>query len=229
MSSSSSTTYIRYWVAGDEQDRHRLRAATPTSRRPTTQGRSADLTPPAAPRELGRLDAPEESAAAQAVWAEDLTIKHEEFHADDDEKFGSGGLAVDARDWPTGDRHRSSTTVEALRAGSAGWWRHGSSAEMAPPAVEQRATATVPPTTPRGRRAIKRQGSTAGRGYVSWSPAAGRPRPAGCTTRNGVRQAGDGARPPPEVAARAPRRCTRALARSARGPPVARRVRPRAP
>ena len=53
-------------------------------------------------------------------WAKDLTIKHERFHADENERFGREG-ALDGRDWL--DTQTARTTSTRSRPWSAGWRR----------------------------------------------------------------------------------------------------------
>jgi hypothetical protein len=96
-------------------------------------------------------------------WAEDLTIVHERFHADEHEKFGREG-ALAARDWLDGQTARTLDEVQALVGRAVQIVTQRITAAMAPPAVEQRAYDHGAADYAARARAIKTKGDA--RGYV---------------------------------------------------------------
>ena len=161
---------IRYWVAGN----NRTDIASDSDADITQANYPkvvSDLTPAAAPVNSGGLTLLKNQPPRRLFWAEDLTIKHEEFHATDNEKFGRQG-ALEARDWLNRQTARSFDEVGVHLNRVSQRVANRILAEMVPPAVEQRAYDNGAPDYAARARAIKAKGDT--RGYAAAPPAAPR-------------------------------------------------------
>ena len=165
---------IRYWVAGgnrtdiaSDNDADITQANYPTV--------VSDMTPAAAPVNTGGLALLKNQPPRTRFWAEDLTIKHEEFHAADDEKFGREG-ALEGRDWLNRQTAGSFNDVEVLLGRVSQMVAARILAAMAPPAVEQRAYDDGAADYAARARAIKVKGDA--RGYAPTPPAPPAPAPA---------------------------------------------------
>lgn len=157
---------ITFWVAGGTK-KNIASDADPN----ITQGNYptvvSDLTPAPTAVHTGGLDLLKNQPPRSLFWAEDLTIKHEGFHADENEKFGREG-AIAARDWLNGQTAQTLDQVEALVGRVAPMVAQRIAAAMAPPGVEQRAYDDGAAAYAARARAIKTKGDT--RGYVPRPP-----------------------------------------------------------
>ena len=103
-----------------------------------------DLTPPAKSGVVGGLNLHAGQPPRTQFWAEDLTIKHEEFHADEDVKFGREG-ADQAQKWldtqTAQDADEVGTHLDKVPGMAAKWI----DTKMAKPASELRAYADGAP------------------------------------------------------------------------------------
>ena len=128
---------ITFWVAGGSRknigsvgDANITRANYPAV--------VSDLTPSPGPVHAGGLDLMKNQHPRSQFWAEDLTLKHERFHADENEKFGREG-ALDARDWLNTQTAQNLDQVEALVGRVAPMVSQRIAVGMAPPGGEQSA------------------------------------------------------------------------------------------
>jgi hypothetical protein len=107
-------------------------------------------------------------------WAEDLTIKHESFHADEDVRFGQEGVTA-AQDWLNTQRISKVHDIEGLLQPIIDKVRDTVEAAMAFPGREERAYADGASAYRDRAQAIKRKGDA--KGYVLQSPAPQPPTP----------------------------------------------------
>ncbi len=162
---------ITFWVAGltrkniaSDTDPNITQANYPTV--------VSDLTPAPTAVHTGGWDLLKNQPPRSQFWAEDLTIKHERFHADENEKFGREG-AIAARDWLDGQTAQTLDQVEALVSRAATMVAQHITAAMAPPAVEQRAYDAGAADYTARAQAIKTKGDAMG--YVPRPPASQAP------------------------------------------------------
>ncbi len=109
-------------------------------------------------------------------WAEDLTIKHEGFHADEDVKFGQDGVTV-AQNWLNSKTAQSYDDVGNLLNGVTPRVVSTVDAAMALPGREIRAYADGAPDYLARAQAVKSKGDA--KGYVPQPPAPPAPSPGG--------------------------------------------------
>jgi len=128
----------------------------------------SDLTPsPAAVNSRG-LSLYKNQPPRTKFWAEDLTIKHECFHADEDVKFGRQGVTL-AQDWLDKQTARTYDEVGVLLNKVTPIIARKVDTEMALPGRELRAYAKGAPDYVARAQAIKRKGDA--KGYVPKPPA----------------------------------------------------------
>jgi hypothetical protein len=128
---------ITFWVAGgtrtniaSDSDPAITQANYPTV--------VSDLTPSPAAVHTGGLDLYKNQSPRTKYWAEDLTIIHEGFHADEDVKFGQEGV-TDAQNWLNTQTAANYDQVGALLNGVAPRVARWVDQAMALPGREQRA------------------------------------------------------------------------------------------
>jgi hypothetical protein len=128
----------------------------------------SDLTPSPAAVNSGGLSLYKNQPPRTKFWAEDLTIKHECFHADEDVKFGRQGVAL-AQDWLDKQTARTYDEVGVLLNKVTPIIARKVDTEMALPGRELRAYADGAPDYRARAQAIKRKGDA--KGYVPKPPA----------------------------------------------------------
>ncbi|HEY2190108.1 MAG TPA: hypothetical protein VGH48_16250 [Caldimonas sp.] len=132
---------ITFWVAGSVAGATRANIASAGDANITQANYPtvvSDLTPSPRPVHTGSLDLMKNQPPRSHFWAEDLTIKHERFHANENEKFGREG-ALAGRDWLDTQTAQNLDQVEALVGRVAPLVAQRIAVGMAPPGVEQRA------------------------------------------------------------------------------------------
>jgi hypothetical protein len=159
--------FITFWVAGGTR-KNIASDADPNITQMNYPTVVSDLTPSPTAVHTGGLDLVKNQSPRSLFWAEDLTIIHERFHADENEKFGREG-AIAARDWLNGQTARTLDEVEALVGRAGRMVSQRITAAMAPPGVEQRAYDHGAADYTARARAIKTKGDA--RGYVPRRPA----------------------------------------------------------
>lgn len=107
-------------------------------------------------------------------WAEDLTIKHEAFHADENKLFGQQGLTI-AQNWLNGQTAKSYDDVGGLLNQVNPKIAKKVDTEMALPDRELRAYADGAPDYLARAQAVKRKGDA--KGYTSKRKVPRRPKP----------------------------------------------------
>lgn len=107
-------------------------------------------------------------------WAEDLTIQHEKFHADEDVHFGQEGVTL-AQNWLNTQRMSHDTDILPLAQLAINRVRDKVTAEMAYPGREYRAYNDGAPAYSDRAAAIKTKGDA--KGYVPKPPAPQPPAP----------------------------------------------------
>lgn len=157
---------ITYWVAGGTR-KNIASDADPNITQTNYPMVVSDLTPSPRAIRTGGLDLLKNQSPRKDFWARDLTIDHEIFHADENEKFGRDA-ALAARDWLNGQTARNLDDVEALVGRVPPMISRRLAVAMAPPAVEQRAYDDGAPAYAARARAIKAKGDA--RGYVPAAP-----------------------------------------------------------
>lgn len=158
---------ITFWVAGGTRT-NIASDADPNITQTNYPAVVRDLTPSPTAVRTGGLDLLKNQPPRSRFWAEDLTIDHEIFHADENEKFGRQG-AIAAREWLNRQTAQNLDEVEALVGRAATMVAQQIIAAMAPPGVEQRAYDDGAPAYTARARAIKTKGDA--RGYVPRPPA----------------------------------------------------------
>jgi hypothetical protein len=154
---------ITFWVAGGTR-KNIASDADPNITQTNYPTVVSDLTPSPRAVHTGGLDLLKNQPPRSQFWAEDLTIIHERFHADENEKFGREG-AIAARDWLEGQTAQNLNEVQALVGRVAPMVAQRINAAMTPPGVEQRAYDHGAADYTARARAIKTKGDA--RGYVS--------------------------------------------------------------
>ncbi len=107
-------------------------------------------------------------------WAEDITIKHERFHADEDVSFGQQGVTA-AQNWMNTQRVAKIDDIALLIQPTIDKVRDTVVVAMALPGRELRAHAFTASTYSNRAQAIKRKGDA--KGYVPQPPATPPPAP----------------------------------------------------
>jgi hypothetical protein len=157
---------ITFWVAGGNRT-NIASDADPNITQGNYQTVVSDLTPSPTEVHARGLDLLKNQPPRSLFWAEDLTIAHERFHADEHEKFGREG-AIAARDWLDGQTAQTLNEVEVLVGRVPQMIAQRIVGAMAPPAVEQRAYDNGAADYTARARAIKTKGDA--RGYVPRPP-----------------------------------------------------------
>ena len=134
-----------------------------------------DLTPSPAAVNQGGKKLFKNQPPRERFWAEDLTIKHECFHADEDVKFGREGTTV-AQNWLNRQTAQSLDDVGKLIQPAIDMVTATVRMKMAYPAREERAYNAGAPAYASRAQAIKRKGDA--KGYVPPPPAPKTPAPA---------------------------------------------------
>jgi hypothetical protein len=163
---------IQYWVAGGTR-KDIASDSDPKITQTNYPQVVSDLTPSATAVNAGGLKLFKNQPPRRQFWAEDLTIKHELYHADDDVKFGRAGAAL-GHNWLNRQTARNYYDVGVLLGRVGQMVANKIIAEMAPPAVEQRAYDDGAPDYRARARAIKAKGDA--KGYVP-APAQQTPNP----------------------------------------------------
>lgn len=152
---------ITYWVAGGTR-KNIASADDPNITQANYPTVVRDLTPSPTAVRAGGLDLLKNQPPRREYWAHDLTVKHEVFHADENEKFGRAGAIV-ARDWLNRQTARNLDQVEALVGRVAPMVaQHIIAARGAPAADEQRAYDDGAPAYTARAQAIKARGDRGG-------------------------------------------------------------------
>jgi hypothetical protein len=128
----------------------------------------SDLTPATAAVNGGGLTLMKNQPPRTQFWAEDLTVKHECFHAVEDVNFGQTGAGV-AQTWLNGQTAANYDQVGALFPTALQKVVNHVTTAMAPPGREERAYADGADSYRARAQAIKQKGDA--RGYVPPPPA----------------------------------------------------------
>ena len=133
-----------------------------------------DLTPLAATVTRGGRKIFKNEPPRDLFWAEDITIKHERFHAGEDVTFGQQGVTA-AQNWMNTKRVAKIDDIALLLQPTIDKVRDTVDVAMAYPAREERAYNDGAPTYRDRAQAIKRKGDA--KGYVPKPPATPPPAP----------------------------------------------------
>jgi|GEM_PF-1551101 len=150
----------------------------------------SDLTPSPAAVKNATTDLYKNQPPRTKFWAEDLTIKHERCHANEDVTFGSQG-AVIARDWLNTQTARKLEDLDPMIHNVAVKVAAKIDQEMALPGSENRAYDDGAPLYTARAQAVKTKGDA--KGYVAKPPAPQTPKPPPQTPS-----------PPPQAAPKTP-------------------------
>lgn len=158
---------ITYWVDGGTR-RDIASDSDPKITQANYPDVVRDLTPSPAPVNAGGTTLYRNQPPRRQFWARDLTVKHELFHADENEKFGLTG-AIEGREWLNRQTARTYDDVGRLLGTVSQIVARRILTAMAPPGVEQRAYNDGAPEYRRRAQAIRIKGDA--NGYAPRPPA----------------------------------------------------------
>jgi hypothetical protein len=134
----------------------------------------SDLTPSPAAVKNATTNLYKNQPPRAGFWAEDLTIRHERCHANEDKKFGGQGAAI-GRDWLNTQTASSFDQIGPMLHTVAVKVAAKIDQEMAVPASEERAYDDGAPSYTARAQAIKTKGDA--KGYAAKPPAQQTPNP----------------------------------------------------
>ena len=154
---------ITYWVAGNSRTDIASDSDSDISQVNYPKVVS-DLTPPVAPVNVAGMVLLKNQPPRRLFWAEDLTVKHERFHAAEHAKFGQEG-AILGHNWLNTQTAQNDNDLVRLLGKVSQMVADRIDAAMTPPGVEQRAYDDGAADYLARAQAIKNKGDA--KGYVS--------------------------------------------------------------